>query len=67
MLGSWRRILPSPIRIFQPPLKEATSDSASSGRKPIVSITFSTYAREEEERRGVSVSLEGGAVACVKE
>mmetsp|Transcript_56082 Transcript_56082/g.131431 ORF Transcript_56082/g.131431 Transcript_56082/m.131431 type:complete len:219 (-) Transcript_56082:203-859(-) len=42
MLGSVRRILPRPILIFQPPLKEATRASASSDWKPIRSIIFST-------------------------
>ena len=45
MLGSVSRILPRPIRIFHPPLKEATSCSPSSTVKPIMFMIRS--ARED--------------------
>mmetsp|Transcript_17506 Transcript_17506/g.44056 ORF Transcript_17506/g.44056 Transcript_17506/m.44056 type:complete len:219 (-) Transcript_17506:102-758(-) len=41
-LGSVSRILPRPIRIFHPPLKDATRLSPSSTEKPMRSMIFST-------------------------
>mmetsp|Transcript_41864 Transcript_41864/g.77507 ORF Transcript_41864/g.77507 Transcript_41864/m.77507 type:complete len:214 (-) Transcript_41864:150-791(-) len=43
MLGSCSKILPKPMRIFQPPLKEATEKSASCLVKPMASSTLSTF------------------------
>ena len=50
-LGSDSKIFPSPIRIFQPPLKLDTGSDASSGMKPICPNTRSTLG----EARKISI------------